>query len=251
VDVDETTVAEVVVAPDPVEQLFAAQHLVGVGGQLAQEPELGARAVHLLAVDVPQQPLVGEHFEVPEREHGRLVLGGARPEQQRPDARTELLCHEGLGDVVVGTGLEAGHDVMGVGAGGDDDDGHRTVAAQRPAALEPVHARQHEVDQRDVGGLGGEAVERVLPAGRLVDLIALTFEGQAHRGANPLVVLDHQDSAAHGSPVPADPGSAPGTLGPLSSSRSALARYCHRSSQPPAHRWAWSGCSSSASEGSR
>jgi len=76
VDVDETTVAEVVVAPDPVEQLFAAQHLVGVGGQLAQEPELGARAVHLLAVDVPQQPLVGEHFEVPEREHGRLVLAG-------------------------------------------------------------------------------------------------------------------------------------------------------------------------------
>src|ERR1700733_4817598 len=42
VDVDQPPVAEVVVAPDPVEQLLAGQHLVRVGGELAQEAELGA-----------------------------------------------------------------------------------------------------------------------------------------------------------------------------------------------------------------
>src|ERR1700677_2640577 len=45
VHVDQAPVAEVVVAPDPVEQLLTAEHLVGAGGQLAQQAGVGSGAV--------------------------------------------------------------------------------------------------------------------------------------------------------------------------------------------------------------
>src|SRR5580693_4402846 len=58
VDVDEPAVAEVVVAPHPVEQLLPAEHLARVRGQLTQEAELGAGAVHL-GTGAPDRALVG------------------------------------------------------------------------------------------------------------------------------------------------------------------------------------------------
>ena len=48
---------------------------------------------------------------------------------------------ERLGEVVVGAGLEAGDDVVGVVAGRDHDDRHVARAAQRAAQLEAVDAR--------------------------------------------------------------------------------------------------------------
>src|SRR6202453_1156589 len=45
VHVDQAPVAEVVVAPDPVEQLLTAEHLVGAGRQLAQQAGVGSGAV--------------------------------------------------------------------------------------------------------------------------------------------------------------------------------------------------------------
>src|ERR1700722_7157616 len=57
VHVHQATVAEVVVAPHPVQQLLTAQYLVRTGGQLAEQPELGPGAVHLLAVEVAQDAL--------------------------------------------------------------------------------------------------------------------------------------------------------------------------------------------------
>ena len=42
----------------------------------------------------------------------------------------------------------------------------------------------------------------------LVDLVALVFEGQAHRGTDPFVVLDQQD-AAHSIPIILDEASDP------------------------------------------
>ena len=126
-----------------------------------------------------------------------MVVHRAGPAQQGADPGRQLLGHEGLGDVVVGAGLEPGHDVVGVVAGRDHDDGHRARAPQLPAALEAVHAREHEVDEHDVGGLLGEALEADLARSGLVDLVALVLEGEAHRGADALVVLDEEDPAAH------------------------------------------------------
>ena len=88
-----------------------------------------------------------------------VLLGRAGPPQQGADAGGQLLGDERLGHVVVGARLEPSHDIVGVGPRRHDDDGHRALAAQGAAALEAVHARQHEVDQGDVGGRVGEEVE--------------------------------------------------------------------------------------------
>ena len=140
VDVDEAPVAEVVVSPDPVEELFAAEDLARVGGQLAQQPELGAGAVHLLADPRRTVPSSGRTSTSPKVSTLGSSTDRAR-RSKRPDPRRQLLGDEGLGDVVVGAGFQPGHHVVGVGAGRDHDDGHRTGAPQLAAALEPVHAR--------------------------------------------------------------------------------------------------------------
>ena len=49
VGVDEAGVAQVLVAPDPLEQLVARQHGAGVVGELAQQPELGLGQADLAA----------------------------------------------------------------------------------------------------------------------------------------------------------------------------------------------------------
>ena len=201
VHVDQAPVAEVVVAPDPVEQLLAAEHLVGAGRQLAQQAELGPGAVHLLAVEAAQHPLLGQQLEVAEGQRAGLLLGRPGPAQQGADAGGQLLGHERLGDVVVGARLQPGHDVVGVRARRHDDDRHRAAAPQGAAALEAVHAGQHQVDERDVGRGLGEHVETLLAAGGVPYLVAFALQGEAHGGSDALIVLDDQNASAHRPPA--------------------------------------------------
>ena len=126
---------------------------------------------------------------------------GPGPAQQGADAGRQLLGHERLGDVVVGPGLQPGHHVVGVRPRRHDDDGHGAAAAQGPAALEPVHAGQHEVDERDVGRRLGEQVESLLAAGGVLYLVALALQGEPHGGSDALIVLDDQDASAHEPPA--------------------------------------------------
>ena len=130
---------------------------------------------------------------------GVAAIGLAGPPQQRADAGRQLLRGERLREVVVGAGLEAGDDVVGVGPGGDHDDRDVARAPDRPAHLEAVDAREHDVDEHDVGRVAVERLERVLAGLGLLDLPALVLEGHLDRGADALVVLDGQDARAHAS----------------------------------------------------
>ena len=107
-------------------------------------------------------------------------LGRADAPQQRPDARRQLLRHERLGEVVVGACLEPGDDVVGVVAGGHHHDRHVAVTTDRAAQLEPVDARQHDVDQHDVGALALERLDGGLARRHALDRPALVLEGQLH-----------------------------------------------------------------------
>ena len=64
--VDEAGVAEVLVAPDPLEQLVARQHHAGVVGELAQQPELGLGQAQLLA-GLVRHALLTAQLDVAER----------------------------------------------------------------------------------------------------------------------------------------------------------------------------------------
>ena len=104
----------------------------------------------------------------------------------------ERLCY-----VVVGAGLQARDDIVAVRPGRDHDYRHVADPADPPADLEPVDARQHDVDQDDVAGIGGEHVECRLAALGLVDLVALLLEDHPHGCSDPLIVLDDQDAGTH------------------------------------------------------
>ena len=58
-----------------------------------------------------------------------------------------------LGQVLVGAGLEAGDDVLGIGLGGDQDDRHerqRRVGLEPTADLDAVQLGHHDVEQDQV-----------------------------------------------------------------------------------------------------
>jgi hypothetical protein len=70
-------------------------------------------------------------------------------------------------------------------------------AADGAAQLEPVDARQHDVDQHDVGRDAVEQLDRDLAALGLVDGPALVLERELDRRSDALVVLDGQDAGSH------------------------------------------------------
>ena len=77
-DIDKAPVAEVVVAPDPLQELLAGQDLACVSGELAKKEELGAGQVDLLAVAAYDARL-GEDLEVTELELHETRFIGAGP----------------------------------------------------------------------------------------------------------------------------------------------------------------------------
>ena len=128
-----------------------------------------------------------------------LERGGAARRtaaQQGPDPGQQLLALEGLDEVVVGAAVEAGHPVLGLGAGGQHQDRDVAVAAQAAADLDAVHPRQPEVEHDQVRNEAGGDVERLDSVGRGAYFVALVAERAAQDVGDVDVVLDDQDAAA-------------------------------------------------------
>ena len=82
--------------------------------------------------------------------------------QQRPDAGEQLAEIERLGEVVVGSGVEAGDAVSCGGSGGEHQDRHTVAfAAQHPTHGETVDDGHRHVEEDGVGGVAGQP-ERAL-----------------------------------------------------------------------------------------
>ena len=71
----------------------------------------------------------------------------------------ELLGLERLHDVVVGAGLQAHDDVDGVGLGRQHDDRHAGLGPDLAADLEAVDAREHDVEEHQVGAVVTERAD--------------------------------------------------------------------------------------------
>jgi RimJ/RimL family protein N-acetyltransferase len=96
-----------------------------------------------------------------------LGLRSHAPPAQGPNASEHLFEVERLGEVVVGTGVEAGEPVLDVVAGGEHQDrGRRPVEAEMAAEVDAVEiTTEHDVEDGDVvGEPGAERFERLLPA---------------------------------------------------------------------------------------
>src|SRR5579859_5368375 len=184
--------------PHVLEQDVARVHPARMRDEVGQEVELAHRELHVLSAEDHAAPRAVDRH-VPERlalRWGfRLVGVGLRTPEHSVDAGQHLAHRERLGDVVVGAKLEA-DDLVDLGVlGGDYDDRHPAVLAQRAAEVEAAHTGQHQVEQDQVRprGPGGAQARRAVAG--LLHGEAGGREVVLEHLANPLVVLHHQHAA--------------------------------------------------------
>jgi hypothetical protein len=121
------------------------------------------------------------------------------PSQDRPHPRDQLFDAERLGEIVVTALGEPGDPVLRGVAGGEEH--HRRLVTRRPqppAHLEPVDARQADVEHHDVGVIaldGGVGVEAAARNGGGEARNAQRARGQV---ADELVVDDEDGGVGHG-----------------------------------------------------
>ena len=148
---DGVGVAVEVLVVEMLDQFGARHHAPGVMHQIGEQPVFVAGELDRIAVD---RDAPGARVE-PHRPAGEFALGVAgRAAQQRAHARQHLLEMEGLGDVIVGAGVEALHLVAPAVARGQHQ--HRHGAPGAPPGFQhrnAVHFRQADVEDDRVVGL--------------------------------------------------------------------------------------------------
>ena len=131
--------------------------------------------------------------------------------EQGPDPRCQFPGAERLGDVVVGSEVQAGHAVGLVAPDGDEDDRNRRLGPDAAQGLEPVHLGHHDVEHDQVHGVarvqGFEGLDSVLGGD---DVVTLDLEVHCGEADDVRLVVHHHYGAlvggGHGEP-PAPVGS--------------------------------------------
>ena len=74
-------------------------------------------------------------------------------------------------------------------------------ASNMPAGFEPAHAGHVHVEQHEIESVEAQLLERRFTALRIVNLVSLAGERDAHDAPNLRVVVDHENAArAHVNP---------------------------------------------------
>ncbi len=145
-------------------------------------------------------------FEATEVDHAAVCLedfrfGGGRgcTAAEGLDPRQELTNRKGLGQIVVGARLEPGDLVVLGSAGGEHQDRQqRSRTAQATADLDAVEIRQHEIEEHEVEGLAGAAVDRGSPVFQGDDIIPRRAQKVGETLAQSPFVLDDENPHASG-----------------------------------------------------
>ena len=115
---------------------------------------------------------------------------GAQPGQQ-------LLEVEGLGEIVVGAGIEALDTVVNGAARGQHEDGSaKARAAKFPADGVAVLHRQHDVEDHDIVLVDGGLVQRLFAVAGDIDGVGLFAEAFGDKPGDPGFVFNQQDPHA-------------------------------------------------------
>ena len=199
-----------VAAPDPVDELAAGEHALGMAHEEVQQAELGRPGAYGLA---PGGDTVARGVQPQAADLDRVVVAGRRgPLQHRPDPRRQLLHGEGFDDVVVGAGVEPAQTVALLALRGKHD--HRDVPcgiapAELAYEVEAAHAGQHPVEQDEVGPLLLDRTLGLRGVGHGARLEAGPRQRELHHLPDGGFVLDEENVLAHRpapSPAPAAGG---------------------------------------------
>jgi len=183
------------VAPDLRQQVAMRQHPSRIGGQRDEQPvfDLGQAQGGIAAHDATIDAVDGEVAKAQQRFLRQLATGmpaqqGARPGQQFGDA-------EGLGQVIVGPGVEGIDLAALLAACRQDQDRSRRPGAVVANEIDPVAIRQAQIEHDQIGPLFGRQHGRVADGRRLMRRETLALKGRRHRFADLDFVFDDQDAA--------------------------------------------------------
>ena len=118
------------------------------------------------------------------------VRAAAGAAQHGFEAGQELFGLERLFDIVVGAQLETHDFVEGVAARRQDQHGNRRLEPHFAQHVETRFAGQHEIEEHGVRRFHPEKTERLFPARRRADAIAVLFQIQPQQFENIRVVVD-------------------------------------------------------------
>jgi hypothetical protein len=124
--------------------------------------------------------------------------GGLSPAQHRPHAADELAWAEGLGDVVVGSELQASNAVILLALGRKHNHRDARDLADQAQRLEAVEVRHHHVEQDQIGQAVAQLLQRSCAGGRFEDLKTVVFEVEPDEVDDARLVVDNQDAAFPG-----------------------------------------------------
>src|SRR3954447_22835513 len=195
VDVHRARVAVGCIAPHRGQQVRAREHPARRARECREDLELHVGQLDLFPADRHDPPR-----EIDEKLAGldRLVcLGGVREfgaAHECARAASELPDRKRLGDVVVGSDLEAEDLVSLVAASGEHDDRHLAAASKATADLDSVDSRQHHVENHEVEALGRELVQGLPAVQGGHHLVAVTAKRIGEERLNRLLVVDQQHS---------------------------------------------------------
>ena len=134
------------------------------------------------------------HLEIADAELGRRHWRAAAAPQQRLDPRQQLGEGERLDQIVVAAGAQALDAVVDRAQRAQDEDrGPHLGRAQGRDHGEPVHARQHAVDDQRVIAAVGRHEQAVAPFGGMIDDIAAFAKTFDDIGGGFAVVLDDEN----------------------------------------------------------
>lgn len=125
----------------------------------------------------------------------------SRASQDCLDAGGQLARGEGFGHVVVGSKLQADDPVDLVPLGGKHDDRYRGEGTESPADLQPIDAREHQIQHHEIGRVGEGTVEGLLAIAQGLHLTALAFEIAAHDLGDVGIVIHDKHSRLRDHPI--------------------------------------------------
>ena len=115
--------------------------------------------------------------------------------QHRPDPQGQLAGAEWLGDVIVGTGLEADHPIGLLAQRGQHHDGDGPLRAQSPAHFQAVDAGQHQVQDDQVRRLGGDPAQSLVAVANAFHMVPIARQVTPDDISQGRVIIDHDDAS--------------------------------------------------------
>ena len=188
--------------------LLAAEHGGRPARKARQDAELERGQAKRRAAEALRHAAAGSSRElrlapVPLAALWPLRVARRDPAQDDVDPRHQLARAERLGHVVVAADLEPEHAVDLLVAGGQEQDRHVGGLADLPADFEPVHLGHADIEDDQVGPVGGKARRApALPSRASVTVMPALLSADADDFADMRVIVDGQGcGGSHVSPV--------------------------------------------------